>query len=170
MDEWMRTSSLSPSPSPDLRFVAPGKAGAGESASPPSLPLSHTKEFSHSQKKLHYGKVRNRPPALPPHRGRGRAPGAARHAPQEPVPLPRRPPCQPDLQREPWYLPLLRVRCPRRPHRPGHAPPGQVVPRGLPMACPQHGQHAHRVAQACRLSGRERRGQAVRRHALPAPL
>ena len=49
MDEWMRTSSLSPSPSPDLRFVAPGKAGAGESASPPSL--SQKNSLTHSHKK-----------------------------------------------------------------------------------------------------------------------
>ena len=51
MDEWMRTSSLSPSPSPDLRFVALGGRRERGSGHPLHLSLSLTQKNSLTHKK-----------------------------------------------------------------------------------------------------------------------
>ncbi len=51
------------------------------------------------------------------------------------LPVSRRPAPQPPLQREQEHLQMLRVRCPRRPHRPGDEPPETRVSGGLQVAC-----------------------------------
>lgn len=76
------------------------------------------------------------PPAAPrpAHRAGGGAGGAPRRAPQEPLPLPRRPSPEPDVPRAQQHLPLLLLRGAGRPDRPRDAAAGDVLPRGLPMA------------------------------------
>ena len=101
-------------------------------------------------------------------RGGGRTARAACGAPQEPVPVSRRPPREPELQPLAQHLSLLRVRCQGRHDRPRHATPQHVVSRRLPVTG-QRNKHHPRHIPAAHADSRQA-GKTLRCRTLCTPL